>query len=538
MRRSLLLAASMLLAPLAATAQTLPQEQAAMKAHVSFLASDALRGREAGTADHLVAAEYMVSQMIAAGLQPGGTDGSWYQQVPLVSFQPGEASSMRLLRDGTPTALALGSDFVVDANPLKPEQQASGDVVFAGFGISDEALGRNDYSGLDIAGKIAAVLVGVPQGLDEAAAERLGAVSEKVRMARAAGAAGVILIESQQQRAQVPWAMIANYLGRPRMTTLDGEGQPKVSGGADNRPLGLLSREGAEKLFAGSTIDWASVRAAETTGEPMPTGPLGVSLDATVATDVTRVESPNVIGLLPGSDPVLRDQYLVLSAHLDHVGVGEPDAEGDTIYNGAMDNAIGNATLIEVARQFQRSGNAPRRSILFISLTAEEKGLLGSSYFAANPTVPVGSVVGDINFDMPIISYPLVDVVVLGQEHSTLGPATVEAAEQVGLTVVPDPLPEENFFVRSDHYSFVQAGIPAISIDSGPGGEGAAAIRTFLDNHYHEPSDEIGLINWQSAAKFADLTYTVVRNVADADARPAWNPGNEYGVRFNGYGAQ
>ncbi|MEI9927405.1 MAG: M20/M25/M40 family metallo-hydrolase [Sphingomonas sp.] len=235
---------------------------------------------------------------------------------------------------------------------------------------------------------------------------------------------------------------------------------------------------------------------------------------------------------------MLKRQYVVLSAHLDHVGVGEPVA-GDRIYNGAMDNAVGNAMILEIARRFQASGQRPRRSILFLSLTAEEKGLIGSDYFAHRPTVPPGSIVADVNIDMPILTYPLVDLVVDGGERMSLGPVIEAAAAAEGMKVVPDPTPEEMFFVRSDHYSFVQAGIPAVSIDTGPGGEGAKASKLFLDNNYHKPSDQIDLPwNWDSAVRYFHVADSVVRAVANADQRPSFNKGDFFGVQFGGFGAQ
>lgn len=204
-----------------------------------------------------------------------------------------------------------------------------------------------------------------------------------------------------------------------------------------------------------------------------------------------------------------------------------------------MDNAVGVASILEVARAFKKSGKRPRRSILVIALTGEEKGLLGSTYFSRFPTVPKTALVGDINLDMPIFTYPLVDVVGTGAEHSSLGPSLVKAAKSVGLNVVPDPLPEENFFVRSDHYSFVKAGVPAMSIDTGPGGEGAAATKEFLAKHYHKPSDQITLpINWQSAATYVRMNYALMRDLADSKERPRWNKGDEYGVMYQGFGAK
>ena len=521
-----------LLVPLAAQAQTLPPEQAAVHAHVATLASDEMRGREAGTPDFDRAADYVVAQFEAAGLTPGGTDGGWFQPVPLVTMGV-DSGTLTITRDGTATALRAGADIAFAPSISKPIRPVAGEVVFAGYGIDAADTGYDAYAGLDVAGKIVAVLVGAPKDAPEAIGDEWGGIGAKTRAAFARGASGVLLIESAQQRERVPFSVIVNYLARGQ-TMLAPEGEAATAGD----PLGMLSQEGAAKLFTGSGIDFAAVLAADANGGAMPTGALGATVEGRVLTKSRQFESRNVIGVIPGSDPTLATQYIVLSAHLDHVGVGRPDASGDTIYNGAMDNAIGVATVIEVARRCTSEGVQPLRSLMFVALTAEEKGLLGASYMAAHPPVPEGSqLVADINFDMPIMTYPIEDVVVLGEEHSTLGETARQSAHAVGLEVVPDPLPQENFFVRSDHYSFVQAGIPAISIDTGPGGEGAAAIRDFLDNHYHKPSDEVDLINWQSAAKFVDLCFDIVRRAGPAAERPAWNPGDEYGVRYNGYGA-
>jgi Zn-dependent M28 family amino/carboxypeptidase len=271
----------------------------------------------------------------------------------------------------------------------------------------------------------------------------------------------------------------------------------------------------------------------------MPTGPLIGALKVRASTSVATTRSSNVVGVLEGSDPALRNQYVVVSAHLDHVGVGEPE-KGDSIYNGAMDNAAGVSAMLEIARAFQVSGKRPRRSILFVALTAEEKGLIGSSYFADHPGLPAGgSLVADINLDMPILTFAMEDIVVLGGERSSLGATYAAAAAAEGLKVVPDPAPEEMFFIRSDHYSFVQAGVPAVSVDSGPGGPGAAAQRDFLANHYHKPSDDLALpIDWAAAAKFTRVNYAAVRTLADSDARPAWVKGDFFGVQFGGHGAR
>jgi Zn-dependent M28 family amino/carboxypeptidase len=243
-------------------------------------------------------------------------------------------------------------------------------------------------------------------------------------------------------------------------------------------------------------------------------------------------KAPNVIGVLPGSDPVLKNEYVVLSAHLDHVGM-DPLRAGDKIYNGAMDNASGVATMLETARAFAESKQRPKRSILFVALAGEESGLLGSSYLARNPVVGAGKVVADVNLDMPILLYDFQDVIAFGGEHSTMGEITERAGASMGVSVSPDPMPEEDFFERSDHYSFVKVGVPSIFLMTGFKNGGEKAFRTFLAKNYHQPSDQTDLpFNWEAGARFARLNYLIAREVADAPEPPRWYEGNKYGDRF------
>jgi Zn-dependent M28 family amino/carboxypeptidase len=243
-------------------------------------------------------------------------------------------------------------------------------------------------------------------------------------------------------------------------------------------------------------------------------------------------KAPNVIGVLPGSDPVLKNEYVVLSAHLDHVGT-DPLRAGDKIYNGAMDNASGVATMLETARVFAGSKHRPKRSILFVALAGEESGLLGSNYLARNPVVGTGKVVANVNLDMPILLYDFQDVIAFGGEHSTMGEVTARAGASMGVSVSPDPMPEEDFFERSDHYSFVKVGVPSIFLMTGFKNGGEKAFRTFLAKNYHQPSDQIDLpFNWEAGAKFARLNYLIAREVADAAEAPRWYEGNRYGDRF------
>lgn len=536
MIRKLLALPLLLLAPAAALAQAVPPEAAPIKAHVQFLASDALRGREAGTRDFDIAAEYVASQMLALGLKPAGEDGGWFQKVPLVSYRAGDPGTMQVTRGAKVEKYTVAVDYMPLATPAMPDLSVSGAMVFAGYGIVDPQTRRDDYKGLDVRGKIVVLIEGVPEGLSNEVAAHLGDWEAKAHLAELRGAKGVILIESVKEQDDTPFEEYAAYWRRDRMDWASPKGVAHTaSPGAP--PFVYFGMKGAEKLFAGSKVRWADVVAAQRTGKRVPTGALAGTFAGTGKTFVRMLESHNVVGVLEGSDPALKGQYVVLSAHLDHVGVG--GAGKDRIFNGAMDNAIGVASILEVARRFSQSGTPPRRSILFIALTAEEKGLLGSGYFANYPTVPKDALVADINLDMPIMTYPVVDLVAQGAERSSLGPIVAHAAKEEGLGLVPDPMPEEMFFVRSDHYSFVQAGIPAVSIDTGPGGEGAVAIKDFLDKHYHQPSDDITLpFNWETAIKFVGVNYRVARAVADADARPRWNKGDFFGVLFDGYGAK
>ncbi|MDG2534535.1 M28 family metallopeptidase [Sphingomonas sp. HITSZ_GF] len=538
--RRFLLAAALLAAPLAQAQmapQPLPPEQAALKSHVQFLASDVLRGREAGTRDYDVAAEYVASEMLRLGLQPGAEGGSWFQPFKLIGYKPAEKAKWSLVRGGTEIPLQFGIDFANTPAPATPDFKAEGGVVFAGYGIVYPEGKRDDYKGLDVKGKIVAILPGVPKGLPNEVEAHFGDDDQKALIAQKKGAVAVIVIESLAQREQFPFETFASYYDYERSGWARPDGTAfALAPGAP--AIGYVGPAGAEKLFQGAKIKWADVLAAQRKDGRIPTGALVGTLKVASKTRIVAQTTRSVVGLIPGSDPALKDQYVVLSAHLDHVGIGDP-VNGDRIYNGAMDNAIGVSTMLEVARKFIESGEKPKRSMLFVALAAEEKGLIGSDYFAHYPPVPKDRLVADVNMDMPILTYPLVDLVALGGERSSLGPVIAAAAAGEGLQVVPDPAPEEMFFVRSDHYSFVKSGIPAVSLDTGPGGQGAEAQKKFLAENYHKPSDQIDLpFDWASAAKYMRVNYAVARALTDAPDRPRWNKGDFFGVQFGGYGAE
>ncbi|MEP9359271.1 M28 family metallopeptidase [Sphingomonas sp. KR3-1] len=535
--RRLLAAAALLAAPLA-QAQTapLPPEQAALKAHVQFLASDALRGREAGTRDYDVAAEYVAAEMLRLGLEPGA-NGSWFQPFRLVNYKPAEKAKWTLVRGSTEIPLQFGIDFINTPAPATPDFHAEGGMVFAGYGIVYPEGKRDDYKGLDVKGKIVAILPGVPKGLPNAVEAHFGDDEQKALIAQKKGAVAVIMLESLAQREQIPFEAIAAYYDYPR----DGWAQPDgtvFATAAGAPPVGYVGSAGADKLFQGAKVKWSDVLIAQRKGSRVPTGALPGTLKVASKTRLVTLATRNVVGMIPGTDPLLKGEYVVLSAHLDHVGVGDA-VNGDRIYNGAMDNAIGVSTMLEVARKFVASGEKPKRSMLFVALAAEEKGLIGSDYFAHYPPVAKNKLVADVNMDMPILTYRLEDLVALGGERSSLGPVIAQAAAGEGLKVVPDPAPEEMFFVRSDHYSFVKAGIPAVSLDTGPGGAGAEAQKKFLADNYHKPSDQIDLpFDWDSAAKYMRVNYAVARALTDGPERPRWNKGDFFGVQFGGHGAE
>ncbi|RYE88129.1 MAG: M20/M25/M40 family metallo-hydrolase [Hyphomicrobiales bacterium] len=488
-----------------------------------------MKGRDTGSPEAAITEQYVAAQMLAAGLKPAGANGSWLQPVPLVSFKSADHGSLAIKRGDTAVPLEWGVDYFARANPHIAKVSVSAPVVFAGYGVVDKASGHDDYKGLDVKGKIVAVIRDAPKTITSSDARaHLSQPDEQARVAAEHGAVGVILIEGNTRHAVFPFAATKPYWNNVAMTWSDGT--PPAGGSAP--PFAYLGMDGAAKLFAGSKIKWDAVLAADKTGKKLPRGPLGVTVEGTANTEISKVSGNNVVGMLEGTD--LKGEYVAISAHLDHVGVGKPDATGDAIYNGAMDNAVGTGSMLEVAKRFRAEGKKPRRSILFVAVTAEEKGLVGSEYFAANPTVPKGSIVADVNLDMPILTYAFEDLVAIGADHSSLGAIVAEAAASEGVKVVPDPLPQENFFVRSDHYSFVKAGIPSVSLDLGPGGPGAAAAKEFLDKHYHQPSDEIGLIDWTQALRFVKLNYAIASALANADERPTWNKGDFFGTLYKG----
>jgi hypothetical protein len=519
-------------APAVDSTAALPAEQAALRAHVLFLASDEMKGREAGSPEYDIAAQYVAAQFSAAGLRPAGDKGGYLQRVPMVSYKAaGEGTLAWTPKGGQTQALVFGTDYVPLADARARARVLNAPVVFIGHGVHAPQFGHDDFKGVDVRGKIVAYVGGNPKlGNSEVEAS----LTRDFRMAEAQrrGAVGGIMIADVAAGRSAAFDVTKKRWDRGAMTWSTPEG---AGGGSATRGVpvvALLSRAGAAKLF-GSAWQGVETAAKGTAPRFKPVAAAG-TLSVKTATAFTPAASSNVVGVIPGSDPALAREVVVLSAHLDHIGVS-PDGEGDRINNGALDNAVGIASLIEEAKRFAASGQAPKRTVMFLAVTGEEKGLVGSDYFSNHPTVALERIVADVNLDMPILFYPFTDVVALGAERSTLGPIVRRAAAGVGVGLAADPIPEQAIFVRSDHFRFVQKGVPSVFLWPGPGNGGKEATTKFLAGCYHHPCDDLAQpIRWDQGVRFVDVNYRIAREIADGAQRPVWNKGDYFGTLYKG----
>jgi hypothetical protein len=527
MRIRLFLAAISLGAATPAFAQEPVFTPEAVKAHVDFLADDLLEGRNAGTRGFDVAARYVSTRFEMLGLDTAAGNTGWYQQVPLSEFSLDPARPASVTIGGK--RFANGRNILMGPNPLAGDgsKTVAGNVVFVGYGL------EADYAGRDVTGKFVVALLGIPKGMP---AEVSIAASKEAKLETASkhGAVGIVsLVTPQALASSFPWAQVAESAIGRETTWLGPNGAPGAGSAEGVKLQVYLDPVAARALFAGAPVSADALFASVAKGERPRPFALKQKLSVTRAMKVRNFASPNVIGVLRGSDPKLADEYVVLSAHLDHEGVDKSLPGPDKIYNGAMDNAAGVATMLEVARAFSENGKRPKRSILFVALTAEEDGLLGSDYLAHYPVVGAGRVVADVNLDMPILLYDFKDVVAFGAEHSTMGPIVEKAAARMGVTLSPDPMPQENLFVRSDHYSFVRAGVPSVFLVTGFANGGQEAFTKFLATNYHKVSDQPDLpFDWAAGAKFAKINYLIAREIADGADAPRWYEGNAYGDKF------
>lgn len=498
-----------------------------VRAHVEFLADDLLEGRATGTRGHELAALYVASQFRALGLRPAGVGGSWYQRVPFRRATHEGTPSVTLTLGGKATALRWGSDVALRPSLGERQQSLRTNLVFAGHGIRDRALGMDDFRGLDVRGKTVVVFAGTPAGLNSEVAAHLG--SQKPEMAAAAGAIGLIEIPLQ---ANGP-TRLGQYARAPAVDWVASGGASGKSP-ADLRVRMAVSEQVAARLFTGTRATLQQLRAQAARG----VRPTGFALPASLSVQATArwedFSSPAVLGLIPGSDPRLAAEHVVLMGHLDHLGIKRDAKPGeDAIYNGALDNAAGIATMLEAAREFATAGTRPRRSVLFIAHTGEELGLLGADYWAANPTVPIERVVAAVDLDMPVPLYQFSDVVAFGADHSTVARTVAEAGRTMGIGVSPDPMPEQSIFVRSDHYPLARRGIPAILLFTGYGNGGKPVWDKFFATSYHSVRDDLSQpILWDAAARYAQLNYRIARRLADEPQRPRWYQGSYFGEAF------
>ncbi|HEY0112548.1 MAG TPA: M28 family metallopeptidase [Allosphingosinicella sp.] len=525
MRLKIFAATTALLLASASTAQG-PAENPefsaeAFRSHVAFLADDLLEGRNAGERGYDIAASYVATRFEGLGLKQA-VPNSWYQQVPFVQASLLHPPTLSIGK----RVFTHGQEIIVRPSPAETRQAVEAPVVFAGYGLDLPKFGFNDYRGLDVRGKVVVVLGGFPKGTPSEMGAHLNA--EKARMAQERGAIGVITILTREDVARRPWASRIEGSREPVIAWLDPKAQPFLQA-PKIRLAATVDTPAAEALFEGSRKSLVAVldEAAREGAKPR-----GFALKQRVSferqSQMTKIQSPNVLAVLPGSDPKLADEYVLLMAHLDHVGIN-PTREGDKVFNGAMDNASGVATMLEVARAMAASPNRPRRSILFAAVTAEEDGLLGAQYLARN-AVTDGKIVGVVNLDMPVLLYDFSDVIAFGAEHSTLGPIVQRAAGRMNVALSPDPLPQEGLFTRSDHYRFVQEGVPSVFLMTGFANGGEKAFKGFLATHYHKPSDDLKLpIDWQAGAKFARINYLIAREIADSADRPRWYSDSFFG---------
>jgi hypothetical protein len=487
--------------------------------HVRILADDKLEGRDTGSPGHRKAAEYVAGEFKRLGLEPAGTE-SFIQPVKFSSNTIDESQTrLEIVRTSGTETLELGADALVllQVNPAKTLDAA---LVFAGYGLTVPDYGHDDFREIDVRRKVVVFFSGAPATLPGPLASHAQSLGERATALRRAGALGMIRI-ANPKFMDIPWSRRSLARLMPSMSLAD----PAMDEG---RGLSLdlsLNPARAEKLFAGSDHTFQEIVDADDAHKPLPHFAIPARLKATVGVRRSDVTSQNVAAVLPGSDPKLKGEYVVLSAHLDHIGIGEP-INGDSIYNGAMDNASGVAGLLDVAEILKETGAQPKRSLLFLAVTGEEKGLQGSRYFASAPTVPSSAIVADINTDMFLPLYPFKRLIAFGLDESDLKNDVNAVAGPAGLPVLPDPEPKRNIFIRSDQYSFVRQGIPSLMLMVGyeKGTKEEATLLTWLKDRYHAPSDDLSQpVDKPSAGDFDAFVAKLITHVANRDTRPQFS---------------
>ncbi|MGK7395837.1 MAG: M28 family peptidase [Candidatus Cyclobacteriaceae bacterium M3_2C_046] len=481
-------------------------DEAEIKSHLRFLSHDLLKGRDVGSPGYQIAANYLISRFQAMGLKPGREDSSFIQPVWLYKSQANQGNQVTLYNNQKDTLLDP-MDYIFFQE--HPEQDMSGEheVVFAGYGINDPETGYNSYKNLVVKDKMVLVLNGLPPGFSSPYKAILKDSQTKANLARKKGASGIIVLYASQLQDFYPFHWLSQYHQRRLKVPQSPDGFAKLylNGSALEKfldiPLDELIKKAASPPLSGKHL-------------------FSLKYDISGSDNYEKIESENIAAILPGSDPLLKNEYLVYTAHLDHVGVGRT-INGDSIYNGAYDNGSGISIMLEVAQAFSQLPVKPDRSILFLALTAEEKGLLGANYFVENPIIPLANIVANINIDMFLMEKPLEKLVPLGIEYADFADLIRNRAMQLDISFIPDPMPEQSIFTRSDHYQFVLKGIPSLFFVNDLT---APANAKWFNTYYHKPGDEYREdMHFDAAVKFARFNFLIGYDMANRQKAPAWN---------------
>jgi hypothetical protein len=488
--------------------------------HIEALANDGMQGRNVGTEGYRKAAAYVAGEFERDGLKPAGTQG-YMQPVSFDVVQIEEdKSSLSLVKNGRAEPVKLGDDAVISLRGDTADH-IEAQAVFVGYGLSVPELKYDDFAGQDLKGKIVVTLAGGPSSIPGPLKSHYQSAGVRWKQLRDLGAVGMATIPNPKSM-DVPWARMTLARFQPSMSLAD----PSMKETEGMRLNITINPARADVFLAGTGHTIAEILAAADGGKPLPHFPLKAGIRADVKLIKSKAESPNVAAILVGSDPKLKDEYVVLSAHLDHVGVGKP-INGESIYNGAMDDASGIATILEVARMLKQANARPKRSLIFLAVTGEEKGLQGSRYFSTHPTVSGKSIVADVNLDMFLPLHRLEYLEVQGLDESTLGDDIRAVGEQAGIKIQADKEPQRNLFIRSDQYSFIRQGVPALAFKFGylPGSPEEKLHKDWLTNRYHAPSDDLNQpVDKAAAARFNEVILHLTERVANAPERPKWKP--------------
>ncbi|HEY8188763.1 MAG TPA: M28 family metallopeptidase [Pyrinomonadaceae bacterium] len=515
-----------------------PNEQA-IRAHIKFLSSDLLEGRGTGARGGEIAANYIAAQMEALGLKGAGANGSFFQPVSLVGVKADPSTKLIVSGRNGKETFKFADDYVAFTGAQTDEVDVDAEMVFVGYGINAPEQRWNDYKGQpsDYRGKILVILVNDPPATSAEpnlfggkALTYYGRWTYKYEEAARRGAAGVILLHTDQS-AGYPWSVVR---------TSNGSWRFDIARTSNDAPYlkvrSWITDAAAHRMFKLAGLDLNDLRTRAASREFVPID-LSLKGKINLKSEVKRVQAPNVAGILPGRDPKLRDEYVVYSAHWDHLGIGAPDKTGDTIYNGAVDNASGVASVLAIAEVLAKLPPAqrPRRSSLFLFTTAEEQGLLGSEWYSRHPLVPIEKTAANVNLDSMNVLGVTKDFIPLGAERSTLKEVVEAVARERGLRVSPDARPEQGSFYRSDHFPFAKVGVPSISLKEGNEYVGRSKewgeeqFNAYNTAHYHQPSDEYSdTWDFRGMLQETEIAMAIGRRIADMDRMPRFNPGDEF----------